>query len=198
MYDVTIKRVAVFCGANYGYETIYRDTAFQVGKELAKEGIEVVFGGAEVGLMGRVADGVLSEGGTIIAVTPEQLGLLPIGHKGVKEVILTKTITERKEVMEKMCDGFITLPGGFGSLDELFNVLTKAQLNQHEKPIGLLNINGFYDDLIQLVKKMERLGFIRSITRGILLHSEDINTLLTQMRYYHNPGMKKLFHKDIL
>ncbi|GAB1358527.1 TIGR00730 family Rossman fold protein [Porphyromonadaceae bacterium] len=193
-----MKSVAVFCGSSYGYEPRFRETAYQVGKTLAREGIEVVYGGTKLGLMGYVADGVIDGGGRIKGIIPTLLQQYPIEHSGLHEIITVGTITERKEMMLRDCEGFITLPGGFGSLDEIFHVLAQAQLNVHSKPVGLLNANGFYDELLAMIRKMERYGFMRSAARNILLDATTIDELLDKMRNYQNPEKKKFFHKDIL
>lgn len=177
-----MKKITVFCGSSFGSEEIYKEQAELLGKTLAKQNIGLVYGGANVGLMGAVADGALSENGTVIGVLPNFLRSKEIAHKGLTELILVESMHERKTKMSDLCDGVIALPGGFGTLEELFEMLTWAQLGLHKKPIGILNINGFYDALIELLKVMVEKGLLKDANKEMLLVSNNIEDLLEKMK----------------
>src|SRR5579871_5059480 len=139
-----MKRIVVFCGSSSGTDGVYAEQAYMTGATLAKLGIGLVYGGARVGLMGAVADGALAHGGEVIGVLPRFLSGKEIGHEGLTDLVLVDTMHERKMKMHDLSDGVITLPGGFGTMEEMFEMLTWGQLGIHRKPIGLLNIAGFY------------------------------------------------------
>jgi uncharacterized protein (TIGR00730 family) len=162
-----MNRITVFCGSSFGTEEIYTEQAALLGKTLAKQNIELVYGGANVGLMGAVADGVLNNGGKAIGVLPNFLRSKEIAHLGLTELILVESMHERKTKMNDLCDGVMALPGGFGTLEELFEMLTWAQLGLHKKPIAILNINGFYDSLIQLTEVMVSKGLLKEVNQQI-------------------------------
>jgi uncharacterized protein (TIGR00730 family) len=191
-----MKRITVFCGSSFGTETIYTEQATLLGQTLAKENIELVYGGANVGLMGAVADGVLSSGGKAIGVLPNFLRSKEIAHLGLTELILVESMHERKTKMNDLCDGVIALPGGFGTLEELFEMLTWAQLGLHKKPIAILNINGFYDALIQLTQTMVEKGLLKEVNQKMLLVSDTIDDLLHQMKNYTPPTVGKWIDKE--
>lgn len=191
-----MKRITVFCGSSSGTETIYTEQATLLGQTLAKENIELVYGGANVGLMGAVADGVLSSGGKAIGVLPNFLRSKEIAHLGLTELILVESMHERKTKMNDLCDGVIALPGGFGTLEELFEMLTWAQLGLHKKPIAILNINGFYDALIQLTQTMVEKGLLKEVNQKMLLVSDTIDDLLHQMKNYTPPTVGKWIDKE--
>lgn len=186
-----MKRITVFCGSSFGSENNYKTQATILGKTLAKQNIELVYGGANIGLMGAVADGVLSEGGKVIGVLPHFLRSKEIAHQGLTELILVESMHERKTKMNDLCDGVIALPGGFGTLEELFEMLTWAQLGLHNKPVGLLNIDGFYDHLISLIQAMVDKGFLKQTNQKMLLVSDNIETLLELMKNYVAPTVGK-------
>lgn len=190
-----MKRITVFCGSSFGTETIYTEQATLLGKTLAKEKIELVYGGANVGLMGAVADGVLNNGGKAIGVLPNFLRSKEIAHLGLTELILVESMHERKTKMNDLCDGVIALPGGFGTLEELFEMLTWAQLGLHKKPIAILNINGFYDSLIQLTEVMVEKGLLKDVNQQMLLVSDTIDDLLDKMNNYTAPTVGKWIDK---
>nr|WP_314494147.1 TIGR00730 family Rossman fold protein [uncultured Chryseobacterium sp.] len=193
-----MKSITVFCGSSLGSEEIYKEQATLLGQTLAKQDIQLVYGGANVGLMGAVADGVLSEGGKAIGVLPHFLQSKEIAHTHLTELILVETMHERKTKMNELCDGVIALPGGFGTLEELFEMITWAQLGLHQKPIALLNIDGFYDDLIKLVQTMVDKGFLKQINQEMLLVSDNSNDLLEKMRNYKAPTAGKWISKEDL
>jgi uncharacterized protein (TIGR00730 family) len=193
-----MKRITVFCGSSFGTEEIYKEQATLLGKTLAQQNIELVYGGANVGLMGAVADGVLNEGGKAIGVLPNFLRSKEIAHLGLTELILVESMHERKTKMDELCDGVIALPGGFGTLEELFEMLTWAQLGLHKKPIAILNINGFYDSLIELTKAMVEKGLLKDVNQQMLLVSDNIDDLLNQMKNYVPPTVGKWIEKKEL
>ncbi|MBZ4043799.1 LOG family protein [Flavobacterium hibisci] len=191
-----MKRITVFCGSSFGTEEIYTKQAVLLGETLAKQNIELVYGGANVGLMGAVADGVLNNGGKAIGVLPDFLRSKEIAHLGLTELILVESMHERKTKMNDLCDGVIALPGGFGTLEELFEMLTWAQLGLHKKPIAILNINGFYDSLIQLTENMVSKGLLKDVNQQMLLVSDDIGDLLDKMKNYKAPTVGKWIEKE--
>lgn len=156
-----MKAIAVFCGSGEGASPIYREGAARLGRELARRGIALVYGGANVGLMGAVADAVLERGGKAIGVLPRFLRDREIAHDGLTELILVDSMHERKAKMGEMADGFIALPGGPGTLEEFFEVFTWGRLALHRKPVGLLNLGGYYDPLLAMLDRMEREGFMK-------------------------------------
>ncbi|KRD61999.1 LOG family protein YvdD, partial [Flavobacterium sp. Root935] len=171
------------------------EQAIALGRTLAEQNIELVYGGANVGLMGAVADGTLNAGGKVIGVLPNFLRSKEIAHQGLTELILVESMHERKTKMNELCDGVIALPGGFGTLEELFEMLTWAQLGLHKKPIAILNINGFYDSLLELLQTMTEKGLLKEVNQKMLLVSEDIEDLLNQMKNYTPPTVGKWIDK---
>jgi uncharacterized protein (TIGR00730 family) len=186
-----MKRITVFCGSSAGIDSTFMSQAALLGQALATHKIELVYGGANVGLMGAVADGVLNGGGTVIGVIPDFLRSKEIAHNGLTELIVVDSMHERKTKMNDLCNGVITLPGGFGTLEEFFEMLTWAQLGLHKKPIAVLNTNGFYDALIVLLETMVKKGFLKEVNYQMLLVSDDIEDLLNQMKNYVAPTVGK-------
>lgn len=179
-----MKSIVVFCGSSAGELPVYMEQAKLLGAALAQRQLTLVYGGARVGLMGAVADGALQAGGNVIGVLPHFLQQKELAHKGLTELILVDTMHERKTKMNELSDGVITLPGGFGTMEELFEMLTWGQLGLHQKPIGLLNVNGFYDNLIALCATMTQNGFLSAANSARLLHSDNMEQLLQQMEQY--------------
>jgi len=165
---------------------------------LAEQSIGLVYGGANVGLMGAVADGVLDKGGEVIGVLPNFLRSKEIAHEHLTELILVETMHERKTKMNDLCDGIIALPGGFGTLEEFFEMLTWAQLGLHNKPIAILNIDGFYDALITFIQTTVDKGFLKEANRQMLLISDNIPDLLYKMKNYTAPRVGKWITKNTL
>jgi uncharacterized protein (TIGR00730 family) len=186
-----MKSITVFCGSSFGTEEIYQAQAILLGKTLAKRKIELIYGGANVGLMGVVADGALSEGGIVRGVLPHFLQTKEIAHAGLTELILVESMHERKTKMNEISEGVIAMPGGFGTLEELFEMLTWAQLGLHKKPIGILNTDGFYDALSTLLDVMVEKGFLKQINKEMLLISDDVEKLITVMENYTAPEVSK-------
>lgn len=190
-----MKRITVFCASSFGIEKIYEEQAVALGKTLAQQNIELVYGGANVGLMGAVADGALNAGGKVIGVLPNFLQSKEIAHLDLTELILVESMHERKTKMNDLCDGVIALPGGFGTLEELFEMLTWAQLGLHKKPIAILNVNGFYDALITLLQTMTEKRLLKEVNREMLLVSDNIDDLLDKMKNYVAPTVGKWIDK---
>jgi len=191
-----VKRITVFCGSSSGTEEIYTAQAILLGQTLADRNIELVYGGANVGLMGAVADGVLNNGGKVIGVLPNFLRSKEIAHPQLTELILVDTMHERKTKMNDLCDGVIALPGGFGTLDELFEMLTWAQLGLHKNPIAILNVDGYYDALIIFIQTMVDKGLLRGVNQQLLLVSDSIELLLDKMENYIAPTVGKWINKE--
>ncbi len=159
--------IAVFCGASAGHDHIYMSTARAVGRSIADRGFGVVYGGGHVGLMGAVADAAMEAGGEVVGVIPGFMTERELAHDRVTELVLVRDMHERKMVMHQRSQAVIALPGGFGTMDELFELLTWRQLGLHAKPMGLLNVNGFFDGLVEQMARMERDGFLHGTTRVI-------------------------------
>jgi uncharacterized protein (TIGR00730 family) len=182
-----IKSVCVFCGSNYGLGPVYKEQATLLGKTLAERSIELIYGGAHVGLMGAVADGALKAKGRVVGVLPRFLEDKELAHQGLSELIVVDTMHERKAIMNSRCDAIIALPGGFGTMDELFEMLTWAQLGLHKKPIGVLNVDGYYDTLNLFAENMLAKGFIQAANKDSLLVCSDIDELLELLNNYEAP-----------
>lgn len=186
-----MQSISVFCGSSMGSEEIYKSQANLLGQTLAKRDIQVVYGGANVGLMSALADGVLISGGKIIGIIPRFLKSKEIAHKELTKLILVDSMHERKTKMNELSDGVIALPGGYGTLDEFFEMLTWGQLGLHKKPVALLNIDGFYDPLYTMIQTMVNKGFLKEAYREMLIISSHIDELLDKMNNYIAPTLKK-------
>ena len=191
-----MKRIAVFCGASAGSNPVFMEVAARVGRVLAQRQIELVYGGASIGLMGAVADGALAAGGKAIGVLPGFFTKREVAHESLTQMIVVNTMHERKMTMHDLSDGIIALPGGFGTMEELFEILTWGQLGLHQMPMGLLNVNGFYDALIQMIQTMVDKGFLLEVNRQMLLVSDDIEDLLEQMHRYQAPEMGQWLKRE--
>lgn len=179
-----MNNIVIFCGSGEGYNEAYREAAYQLGSTLAQKGIGIVYGGARVGLMGALAEGALNNGGKITGVIPAFLQTKEIAHDGLTQLITVDTMHQRKLKMHDMSDGIITLPGGWGTMEELFEMLTWGQLGLHSKPVGLLNVNGYYDALKAFCDNMVQEGFLDECISKTLLMSDSIDDLLDQMDNY--------------
>ncbi|WP_445955982.1 LOG family protein [Yeosuana sp.] len=179
-----MKSVSVFCGSSEGNDSKIISEAFNLGVLLAKSNITLVYGAAKIGIMGKVAQGVIGYNGKTIGVIPSFLKSKEIVHPNLSELIVTENMHQRKVIMYEKSDGFIILPGGFGTMDEFFEIITWGQLGLHSKPIGILNINGFYDDLLALAATMVKKGFLKQINFDIILVDDTIDGLLTKMANY--------------
>jgi len=186
-----MKYISIFCGSSSGTDKIFAEQATQLGKEIANRGYGIVYGGAHVGLMGYVANGALDEGGEVIGIIPEFLKRKELEHTRLTKIHIVETMHERKALMSELSDGVIALPGGYGTLDELFEMLTWAQLALHKKPVAILNTKGYYDPLIALSDTMITNGFLKEEYQNLLLVDSDINTLLNKMENYTPPNNDK-------
>ncbi len=186
-----MKSISVFCGANTGFDPAFSKIARSAGETLAKRSIRLVYGAGNIGLMGVIADAVLENGGQVLGVIPDFLKEKEVCHTGLTELIVTNTMHKRKEIMAENSDGFVILPGGFGTLDEFFEILTWRQLRLHNKPIGLLNVNGFYDHLLAHVRKMWKEGFLKDSNLALVTVSDNLNDLLEKMALPANIAEEK-------
>jgi uncharacterized protein (TIGR00730 family) len=186
-----MKRIAVYCGSNKGVRPEYAAAAQALGTLLARERIELVYGGGMVGLMGIVADAVLKNGGHVIGVIPEKLVIKEVVHEKLPDLRVVKNMHERKALMAELSDGFIALPGGYGTFEEFFEVLAWSQLGWHPKPFGLLNCAGFYDPLLAFLDHTRDEGFIRPQHRELVLVADDAEKMLQQLRNFRPPNEVK-------
>lgn len=184
-----MKRVAVYCGSATPEDTRYIDLARDVGRDLAERGIGVVYGGGRLGLMGAIASGALEAGGEVIGVIPEALVNSEVANHACTELITVSGMHERKQRFTDLSDGFVTIPGGVGTMDELWEAMSWAQLGYHSDPVGLLNAFGFYDHLIAFNRKMAEVGFVRPAHQNILIAADTLDELLEKMAAYvpHTP-----------
>ncbi len=182
-----MKRITVFCGSRRGASTVYEEAAKALGRELAKRNITLVYGGGSVGIMGAIAASVMEAGGEVIGVIPTFLEQKEKSAQRITELIVVDSMHERKAKMNELADGFITLPGGAGTLEEFFEIFTWAQLGLHEKPIGLLNVNGYYDPLIQLFQHMTDEDFLHGVFRSMVLVDDDPVRLIERFYRYTPP-----------
>lgn len=184
-----MNRLAVYCGSATPDDPRYIELAHQVGRALALREIGVVYGGGRLGLMGAVARGALEAGGEVIGVIPEALAKSEVANHDCTELLTVSGMHERKQRFTDLSDGFITIPGGVGTMDELWEAMSWAQLGYHSKPVGLLNAMGFFDHLIAFNRKMAEVGFVRPAHQNILIHADTIGDLLEKMAAYepHTP-----------
>ncbi len=186
-----MKHICVFCGSSIGAREIYRDTARALGGEIARRGIDLVYGGSNIGLMGVIADATLAAGGKATGIMPTHLIQKEIMHTHLTELRVVNTMHERKALMADLADGFIALPGGFGTYDEFCEIVTWAQLGLHQKPCALLNVEGYYDPLITMIDRAVQEGFVRADHRAMLIISTEISDLLDQMQNYRAQAVRK-------
>jgi uncharacterized protein (TIGR00730 family) len=182
-----MRRVCVFCGSSHGLRPAYADAARVLGRALADRGLGLVYGGGNVGLMGVIADEVLAAGGEVVGVIPHALMAREIGHTGLTEMHVVDSMHERKALMADRADAFLALPGGVGTFEELFEAITWTQLGLHAKPCGLLNVDGFYDDLLRFLDHAWAEGFIKPETRAIVTSSADPVDLLDRLERVQLP-----------
>lgn len=185
------RRICIFAGSSPGARPTYLDAARAAGAELARRGIEMVYGGAAVGLMGAAADAAVDAGGRVIGVIPKALFRREVAHQGVSELRVVDTMHERKTLMAELSDGFVALPGGLGTFDELFEVLTWAQLGAHEKPVGVLDVDGYFGPLQRLLEHGVTERFVRERHRSILRFAVSMGGLLDQFAEYEPPRVAK-------
>lgn len=180
-YDRRMRRICVFCGSAVGANTAYADAAREMGRVLVERGISLVYGGGHVGLMGVIADTVLAAGGEAIGVIPHGLAVREVAHKSLTKLHVVGSMHERKAMMAELSDAFVAAPGGFGTLEELCEVVTWSQLGLHRKRCGLLNVLGFYDPLLDLFDRAVKEGFIQPVSRQIVVSDSTPSGLLDQL-----------------
>ncbi|AEE18419.1 hypothetical protein JM84_1243 [Dokdonia sp. Hel_I_63] len=186
-----LTSLCVYCGSSAGTDPEIIKQAQILGKTLAERDITLIYGAAKIGIMGAVAQGALDYNGEVVGVIPEFLKIKEVVHTGLTELIVNDTMHERKMELQERSDGFITLPGGFGTMEELFEVLTWSQLALHQKPVGMLNVNGFYDDLLSALRNMVDKGFLKQENYDILLVDTTVEGLLDQMENFKPMAMPK-------
>ena len=186
-----MKRICVYCGSSPGKLPQYRDAAQTLGHELAVRGIALVYGGASIGIMGTIADAVLEKGGEAFGVIPCVLANREVAHRGLNELFVVDSMHERKAKMAELSDGFIALPGGWGTIEEIFEMLTWAQLGLHEKPCGLLNISSYYDHLFTFLEHAIDQRFVQQEFRPMIMMEQSASTLLDRFQNYSAPHVKK-------
>ena len=191
-----MKRICVYCGSNPGKSAEFLASARTLAGELVQRDIGLVYGGASVGLMGEIADTVLAGGGEVIGVIPQALVDKEVSHPGLTELKIVNSMHERKEIMADLSDGFIALPGGLGTIEEIFEVLTWAQLGFHHKPCALLNVKGYYNQLTQFLNHAAAEGFIADTHREMLLVGEHPHSLLEVMATYKAPAVDKWIGRE--
>ena len=186
-----MKSIAVFCGANKGNQPWFEEAAAEVGRTLAERGIRVIYGGGSVGLMGVLADAVLAHHGHITGIITHQLSNLELGHPGVADMLVVESMSERRTLLLRETDAVITMPGGYGSMDEHFEALTLAQLHQYHKPVGLLNVRGYYDPLHAMLDQMVAYGFLKPENRQLCMDAPTVAELLDKMERYEYRAVTK-------
>lgn len=191
MRENMFKSLAVYCGSSPGRDPFYKELARGVGALLAARGIRLVYGGGGVGMMGAVANGTLDAGGKVTGVIPDFLNTRELKHAGVEDMRVVRTMHERKQIMVTESDGFVALPGGFGTLDELFEALTWSQLAIHAKPVGVLNVEGFFDGMLATLDVMVERGFLRQEDRDRVVSAETPEGLLEAMAAWKAPDTLK-------
>ncbi len=184
---LNMKNILVYCGASVGFDEIYKNTAIAAGKLLVEKNKTLVYGAGSVGIMGIIADAVLENGGEVIGVIPSFMEKFEVQHKGLTQIHIVETMHQRKQLMAEISDAVIALPGGWGTLDELFEILTWKQLGLHQMPVGLLNVNGFYDPLIEMIHKMVKEGFLKQTNLDMLMIDDNLESLLNRMEQAEYP-----------
>ncbi len=193
-----MKSICVYCGSNAGTKPVYAERASALGTELSRQNIRLVYGGGNVGLMGIVADAVLAGGGEVTGVIPQQLVDMEVAHRDVTQLEIVGSMHERKARMFDLSDGFIALPGGFGTLDEMFEMLTWRQLGLGDKPCAFLDVDGFFEPLIAMMDRMVEERFLHSEQRNDLWHGQDIAVMLGWMKRYQPVPSTKLLNQKRL
>ena len=186
-----IKKICVYCGSSPGKNPAYSQAAVKLALALSERNIGLVYGGGAVGIMGTVADAVLAAGGEVVGVIPKALAIKEVAHDSLSELHVVASMHERKAMMADLADGFIALPGGWGTLEEVFEILTWAQLGFHDKPCGLLNIDGYYDGLISFLENSFDQQFVNELCRPMLMKAREPQTLLDKFATYRAPKVRK-------
>ena len=193
-----IKRICVYCGSSPGKNPAYALAAKHLANAMCERGIGLVYGGAAIGIMGAVADAVLAAGGEAIGIIPESLAVKEVAHENLTDLHVVASMHERKAMMADLSDGFVALPGGWGTLEEIFEILTWAQLGFHEKPCALLNIEGYYDNLIRFMENAFEQEFVNQLCRPMLIKADEPKALLDQFAIYSAPRVRKWVGEDEL
>jgi uncharacterized protein (TIGR00730 family) len=191
-----MKRICVFAGSSGGCRPEYRSAAVELGRLLAAQGLGLVYGGARIGLMGALADSVLSGGGEVIGVIPKALVSKEVAHEGLSRLRIVGSMHERKALMADLADGFVAIPGGWGTLEEFFEILTWAQLGFHDKPTGLLNVHGYFDGLLSFIGHSIDQGFVRPEYRAMISVATDPRDLLDLLATYEPPAVEKWIDQE--
>ena len=186
-----MNRICVFCGSKTGNSPLFLEAATELGRFLAERGLDLVYGGASIGLMGAVADSVMAGGGRVVGVIPEAMASKEVAHEGLTEMHVVSSMHERKSMMARLADAFVALPGGFGSFEELLEMITWAQLGIHRKPVGILNVSGYYDPLIQLFEGAIEAGFIKPSNRKLFVIEQEADRLLQTLLAHRLPEVKR-------
>ena len=184
LYSILMKAISVFCGSNFNGNPVLLKAVHYLADVMVEKNISLVFGGGRVGVMGLIADAVLERGGTAIGVIPQFLMDKEVGHTGLTELIITENMHQRKQKMADLSDGVITLPGGFGTMEEFFEVLTWLQLGIHGNPIGLLNVDGFYNPLLMQIDLMVENKFLKPLNRDLVIAEDDPKVLIERMEKF--------------
>jgi uncharacterized protein (TIGR00730 family) len=193
-----LKKICVYCGSSPGKNPAYSLAARDLANVMCERGIGLVYGGAAVGVMGSIANAVLEAGGEAVGVIPKALAVKEVAHENLSELHVVASMHERKAMMADLADGFIALPGGWGTLEEIFEILTWAQLGFHEKPCGLLNIEGYYDGLIDFLENSFEQQFVNDLCRPMLMKAHEPVALLDQFSTYQAPKVRKWMGQDEL
>lgn len=193
-----MKSITVFCGSNSGFRTEYREAAINLARIFAQNNIRLIYGGGNVGLMGIIADEVMRAGGEVVGIIPDSLDRKEVGHRGITELRVVDSMHERKAQMAELADGFIAMPGGIGTFEEFFEILTWAQLGFHKKPCAILNIAGYYDGLLALCDNAVSEGFLRPAHRRLILEDSNPEFLLEKMEAFKPLPLEKWIDKEDL
>lgn len=191
-----MKSITVFCGSSSGFRAEYAEAAKELGRNLVEKNIRLVYGGGNVGLMGIIADEVMKNGGEVIGIIPESLDKKEVAHRGITELRVVNSMHERKALMAEFADGFIAMPGGIGTFEEFFEILTWAQLGFHHKPCGLLNVANYYDGLLSLCENAVNEGFLRKQHSELILVDSNSTNLLEKMQNYKPQTIEKWIDKE--
>jgi len=190
-----MKRICVFCGSSPGHDPRYLEAARSMGRTLARRGLGLVYGGGSVGLMGAVADAALASGGEVVGVIPRVLQIRELAHRSLSTLHVVESMHERKALMAELSDGFVALPGGMGTLEELSEVLTWAQLGLHARPVGLLDVAGYYQPLAEFFDRAVGAGFLRPAHRALLLVGHDPAALLDRFEAWRGPALEQVIDR---
>ncbi len=191
-----MQRVCVFCGSSKGARPVYAHTAHDMGKALVRRNLGLVYGGGCIGLMGSIADAVLEGGGEVIGIIPQGLVTREVAHHGITKLVIVHSMHERKAKMAELSDGFVAMPGGYGTFEEFCEIITWAQLGLHRKPCGILNVEGYYDPLLALFDRAVAEGFVHPTNRRLVIQETDPDRLLDLLSNYTPPNTERWIGRD--